>query len=128
MYIHTCMHLHIYVYLYTYAYRYMNTYLRTYISIYIRIYIQNVRTYIHNHIHIFIYKYSYVLSIHIYTLQAFLEWPPGVCWLLGELGWICICIYVCTYIHACIITNRASDRYSEHSKREYHEPHKDSWD
>ena len=22
----------------------------------------------------------------------------------------------------------ASDRYSEHSKREYHEPHKDSWD
>ena len=27
-----------------------------------------------------------------------------------------------------VITNRASDRYSEHSKREYHEPHKDSWD
>ena len=25
-------------------------------------------------------------------------------------------------------TNRASDRYFEHSKREYHEPHKDSWD
>jgi len=25
-------------------------------------------------------------------------------------------------------TNRASDHYFEHSKREYHEPHKDSWD
>jgi len=31
-------------------------------------------------------------------------------------------------IMSSIITNRASDRYSEHSKREYYEPHKDSWD
>ena len=32
-----------------------------------------------------------------------------------------------TWIVSSIITNRASDRYFEHSKREYHEPHKDSW-
>ena len=31
-------------------------------------------------------------------------------------------------IRALIITNRASERYSEHSKREYHEPRKDSCD
>jgi len=34
-----------------------------------------------------------------------------------------------TWIISSIITNhRTSDRYSEHSKREYHEPHKDSCD
>ena len=33
-----------------------------------------------------------------------------------------------TWIISSIITNRASDRYSKHSKREYHEPHKYSWD
>jgi len=33
-----------------------------------------------------------------------------------------------TWIMSSIITNSASDLYSEHSKREYHEPHKDSCD
>ena len=48
-------------------------------------------------------------------------------------SWLCWLKYVIrtsmnTWIISSIITNRASDRYSEHSKREYHEPHKDSWD
>jgi len=33
-----------------------------------------------------------------------------------------------TWIISTIITNRASDRYSKHSKCEYHKPHKDSCD
>jgi len=52
----------------------------------------------------------------------------------GTAGsWICWLKYVIrtsmnTWIISSIITNRASDHYSKHSKREYHEPHKDSWD
>ena len=48
-------------------------------------------------------------------------------------SWLCwlkyvIRTYMNTWIISSIITNGASDRYSEHSKREYHEPHKDSCD
>ena len=43
--------------------------------------------------------------------------------------WESVCVHdTCNNIYIQYITNRASDRYSEHSKREYHEPHKDSWD
>ena len=50
-----------------------------------------------------------------------------------EVVFVCarICLfYTCTMQRrrTLFLTNRASDRYSEHSKREYHEPHKDSCD
>jgi len=48
-------------------------------------------------------------------------------------SWLCWLKYVIrtsmnAWIISSILTNRASDRYSEHSKREYHETHKDSCD
>jgi len=53
-----------------------------------------------------IQTYSYVLYVTYVTIRASMN----------------------TWIISSIITNRASDRYCEHSKREYHEPHKDSYD
>ena len=38
------------------------------------------------------------------------------------------CAYPWNFMCSLYRTNRASDRYFEHSKSEYHEPHKDSWD
>jgi len=67
-----------------------------------------------------------------------------LCWLEYVLQCVAVCCSVLqcvavwleyvirtsmnTWIISSIITSRASDGCFEHSKREHHEPHKDSWD
>ena len=42
---------------------------------------------------------------------------------------MCVCVnMLCEKTKTLLFANRANDRYFEHSKHEYHEPHKDSWD
>ena len=106
---------------------------------------------LHVQIYADMYAYTciYILNIYIYKSVC-----ARVCVCEYVLACVCVCMHMCVDVclcvctlHACVVCvcvkeslqnitnkrvigkhNKASDRYSEHSKREYHEPHKDSWD